>query len=312
MTNPSASVLIVMGARPERARHCIERVLAQQGAPDVEIVVVDISPDGNRTALPEHPCLRVLHRPDLRGVGEARLAVLEASRGDIVLYIEDHAWPADGWLKAVLDAFEAHPKVALVNYAIRNADPRGYISRCYHLVDYGPWAHPARTGPIRYPCHHNLAYRRDLLLRHVAGRPGMLEAEFLVHRALLAEGHELWLSGDAVIFHQTWSRVADGFLANGSMKRCIAAIRAERGSWGFPRRAAMAAAMVLSPPLHAWRLARTLPGRPALWGDVALGLPIFLAAFVHSSQAEARGYLFGVGGAKESFAFVECDLERSR
>ena len=137
-----------------------------------------------------------------------------------------------------------------------------------------------------------------------------LETEFLLQRRILGEGHVACLAADAVVEHETFRNRADGARANRSMKRVMAVRRATDGRWGPARRALFAAGMILSPPLHLWRLVRTLWNRPRLWGAFLAGLPVITTLSVISAHAEAEGYLLGPGRSREDLTETELSVDR--
>jgi hypothetical protein len=71
-----------------------------------------------------------------------------------------------------------------------------------------------------------------------------------------------------------------------------------------------AGGMVLSPPLHFWRLVRTLPARPRLWPRFAVSLPVIASIYTYAAFVEANGYLFGAGNSEEVFKNLELDFVR--
>ena len=68
--------------------------------------------------------------------------------------------------------------------------------------------------------------------------------------------------------------------------------------------------MVITPPLHVWRLVRSLVRRPRLWPLFWISLPLMLLVYGTSAQAEAAGYLFGEGEGREQFRDLEISIER--
>ncbi|MBI5086933.1 MAG: glycosyltransferase [Acidobacteria bacterium] len=307
---PVLSVLITAGDIPARAAKCLDAVFSQEGAEHCEVILADVSAQSRADFYLRWPGLKYLHVPDAPYMAESRVACLEASSAPLVAFLEDHTVPEPGWLNEILAVFERQQKVAVINYGIRNSDPSKYVTRCYHLIDYGPWADPAIEGPIEYACHHNLAYRRHLLVEELRGDAGLLEAEYLVHRRLMSKGWTLWLAASAIIRHETWQNAEDGIEANGSMKRLIAHLRAGSEGWQQPRRWAYAFGMVLCPPLLVWRIARTIIPRPGLWGEFLYCLPLIAYAYCRIAVNEAFGYVAGPGDSKARFAHLEYGVER--
>ncbi len=103
----SVSVLIPTFHRPDRLRRAARSVFAQKGVRDVEIVVVENSPDGdalpviaelNRTA-PVPVQWACEPKP---GVAHARNAALTLARGEFVAWLDDDQEASPHWLSSLL------------------------------------------------------------------------------------------------------------------------------------------------------------------------------------------------------------------
>jgi hypothetical protein len=230
------------------------------------------------------------------------------ARAEIIAYLEDHAVPRLGWAAALIEAFRG--PASAVNYAFESTNPETYVSRASIVAEYGPWLQPARRGPIRYASSNNIAYRRSTLAPYWNDLERLFNVEFLLHRRILEAGGSIWLEPDAIVAHENWTSFTDALRANGAIKRMIAHLRAVHGRWGPARRILYAGGMVLSPPLHFWRLVRTLPARPRLWPQFAVSLPVIASIYTYAAFVEANGYLFGAGNSEEVFKNLELDFVR--
>jgi hypothetical protein len=274
----------------------------------MEIVAVDISPDGACVEGQEHPVVRWLKKSDVTSMGAARAECVRAARGTIVAFIEDHAYAHPEWAEALIAAFERG--VDIVSYAMTTANPERRLSRAFMMAEYGRWLDPAVPGPIPISTSNNVAYRREALLPFLDRLERLLEVELVLHREMQARGARIWLAADARVAHESWTRFRDGLHANCVMKRVIGAGRASEGGWGAPTRLAWAAAMPMTPLLHIARLARSLVGRPALWPLFWMSLPLMIVLYGASAWSEAQGYLFGFGGASARFRDLEIAISR--
>jgi hypothetical protein len=120
----------------------------------------------------------------------------------------------------------------------------------------------------------------------------------------------VWLAADAKVAHENWKTLGDGVRANLVMKRLLAAGRAADGDWSVVKRAAWAAAMIVTPPLHVARLARSLVPRPALWPLFLTSLPLMALVYTTSAWSEAIGYLAGPGESSARFRDLEISIAR--
>nr|WP_260697229.1 glycosyltransferase [Nocardiopsis changdeensis] len=120
-------VLLTMGNRPAELRRAITSVFEQEGA-DVEVVVV-----GNGADLPELPEGVVTVRlPENVGIPEGRNHGVRATKGDVILFLDD-----DGWYRStdlarhVRERFAAEPSLGALSFRI--ADPDGGPDQRRHV-----------------------------------------------------------------------------------------------------------------------------------------------------------------------------------
>ncbi|MFY7067937.1 glycosyltransferase family 2 protein [Nocardiopsis changdeensis] len=116
-----------MGNRPAELRRAITSVFEQEGA-DVEVVVV-----GNGADLPELPEGVVTVRlPENVGIPEGRNHGVRATKGDVILFLDD-----DGWYRStdlarhVRERFAAEPSLGALSFRI--ADPDGGPDQRRHV-----------------------------------------------------------------------------------------------------------------------------------------------------------------------------------
>nr|WP_017585249.1 glycosyltransferase [Nocardiopsis ganjiahuensis] len=120
-------VLLTMGNRPAELRRAITSVFEQEGA-DVEVVVV-----GNGADLPELPeGVTTVRLPENVGIPAGRNEGVRATRGDVVLFLDD-----DGWYRSmdlarhVRERFAADPALGALSFRI--ADPDGGPDQRRHV-----------------------------------------------------------------------------------------------------------------------------------------------------------------------------------
>jgi glycosyltransferase involved in cell wall biosynthesis len=110
---PLISVVVCTLNRAERLRKALESVASQEG--DFEIVVVD-NGSTDQTADVVHevssPGVRYLVEPVL-GLCHARNRGWRAARGRYVAYLDDDAVALPGWIRAIEEAFVAHPNAGV-------------------------------------------------------------------------------------------------------------------------------------------------------------------------------------------------------
>jgi glycosyltransferase involved in cell wall biosynthesis len=306
--SPVLTAAVIVGRQGPRAERCLRHLLAQTALARMEIVAVDISSEGQRIARSDHASVRWIHRPGLATMGAARTECVRAALGEIVAFIEDHSYADPGWAEAVIAAFDQ--PVDLVSYAMMNANPERLLCRTFMMVEYGRWHDPAISGFIPISASNNVAYRRRALDPYLSRLHHLFEAEYVLHRDMQGRGARIWLAADAKVAHENWKKLGDGVRANNVMKRLLAAGRAAEGRGSLSTRAAWAAAMIVTPPLHVARLARSLAPRPVLWPLFVMSLPLMALVYGASAYSEAMGYLLGAGDSSARFRDLEVSIAR--
>lgn len=275
----------------------------------IEVVVVDLATKSTAESIyAARPQVVWFKGSPRDSYGTARADGARQANGDVIAFLEDHCYADRRWAENVLAAFEQ--PVDIVGYAMMASNDESLIARMFTLCEYGRWMVPAPSGPVPISTSHNVAYRRRALQPYWSALGQWLDAEPLMCRAMQDAGATVWLAGDATVAHESWSRIATGVHANRTLKRVFAAQRANQGHFGFITRIAWAAAMVLTPPLHVARLARSLIRRPRLWPLFWISLPLMILIYTAGALSEAAGYLFGEGDSRDRFRDLEISIER--
>lgn len=170
-TAPTVSIIIATRDRAEVLDQCLEHVQAQDGAP-LEVIVVDNSVDQLRTlaVIRRHSDIIYLRAdPRKRNPALTRNLGIQASRGEILAFIDDDTLVAPGWLSALVNAF-MDPQVGGASGRVVEADapevctpeigrftPRGEITMNFNnIID--------QSVPIEFLYGCNMALRRSMLL----------------------------------------------------------------------------------------------------------------------------------------------------
>jgi hypothetical protein len=307
VTEPRLSVVLVAGTLRDRAQRTLDALGRQTAAHALEVVVVDIAPEGAAFALPTELPVHVLREDLTTSLGSIKANAVRAARALVVAFVEEHAVPEPDWAQALLDAFEED--WAAVGYAFTNLNSATYMSRAVMTASYGPWEHPARRGPCRRLAGNNVAYRRDVLLSFGEELPALLTVDFNLQEAIRARGGGLFLESRALVAHENFTHIGDLLRAGHVYCRLLAARRAT--SWSILRRAIYALAVpVLAPALMTFRLAGDLRGRRALWWQFLASLPVIVLAYLWNSVGEGLGYAIGARDAEQAFLGWEVTAPR--
>lgn len=299
------SVVVVIGKQKHRAARCIHAILDQTEAPVMEILVVDVKPDGCPAEWRNEPGIRYLPLPGAESLAAAKSHGVCNAGGSIIALLEDHCVPSPGWATAVWRSFDEHPDVAAVAYAFNNLNPVNWLSRAFLVLAYGPWMAPVESGYITTPSWMNLAYRAEVLQPHRQQLSLLFECEMLFLLDLQRAGFKFWQAGEAHVFHLNHPALIGSCGDSAVWQRLFAAARVRKEGWGWGQRLLYAVGSPLSPLVIIGRLGRRLWGRPLMRSKFLKAVPLMLVAYGAGIPNEMRGYLFGRGEAGRKSIEVE-------
>ena len=189
-------VVLTMGKRPSELAAGIESLQAQRGV-DLDIIVVGNGwqPEG----LPDG--VRAIGLAENVGIPAGRNAGVPLVRGDLLFFLDDDAsLPDPGFLLAIAERFEAHPRLGLVQPRV--VDPTGAEApgRWVPRLRVGD---PAEPGPATSLWEGAVAIRRAVF-DAVGGWP---DPFFYAHEGIEVvwrtwdEGYVAWYAGDLSVNH---------------------------------------------------------------------------------------------------------------
>lgn len=214
-----------------------------------------------------------------------RSAGLSKCRGRIVAMTEDHAQPADDWVKQILAAHE-QPYLAIGGAVENGVDE--VINRAVYFCDFGRYGRPFDPGPAKYISDVNLAYKREALESTESIWKDAYH-ETTVHWAMLANGQTLYLDDRPVVFQKR--RQLTLFRALGERVewgRVFAETRAAKV--GRLLRVIYAAGSPLLPPVMLYRGFRNMRRQRLTAGRMFSTLPVAFVLLCGWSCGEFVGY----------------------
>ncbi len=171
---PTATVIIVTLNRPDCVQKCLECLYAQSPRPD-QIIVVDASPD-DRTrqvvaGFTSQPAPLYLRNDNGYGrMTASRNIGLLHSTGEIIAFLDDDAFAHEGWLAAILEAYETPDIGAVGGRALNNQPGEAAlgVDRIGKLTANGTLegnfaADPGRTIEVDHLMGCNMSFRRTVL-----------------------------------------------------------------------------------------------------------------------------------------------------
>lgn len=154
------SVVVPTKNRPQEILHLLESVYAH--SPQVEEVIV-VDQSAAPYELPAYPRLTHLYRPELSGLTAARNAGIDASSGEVVLFMDDDCLFRNDVVAETLAVFDANPDAAGVQTRIADQQfvPRPLSSRVFERGFFDVYT----AGPdddLRRTAGAGCAFRRSV------------------------------------------------------------------------------------------------------------------------------------------------------
>lgn len=303
------SVIIVVGALRTRARRCLDKLVAQSTG-SVETLIVDVAPEGTAPFPDPVPdAVRVLRLPAETTFSAARAAGVRAARGRAVAFLEEHAFPLDGFVEAVAAAHrEPH---AGIGGEISIGNPGVGASDVIGLMTYGLFCPPQQPREAAMIAGHNSSFKRDALLALGADLDRLLVSDLVLMTRLRREGHRLRVDPRIRLAHcsETALRsICRGYFLH---HRTYGPLRAREEGWSWWRRLTYVLATPVVPFYYvAWFRPFLRRHRPDLVPVLDRGLLTVLVAQFAGACGQAAGLLFGPGRAEEAFTRYELSEPR--
>jgi GT2 family glycosyltransferase len=190
-------VVLTMGSRPVELKKAVDSALAQKGV-EVEVVLV-----GNGADVPGSwgDDVRVVRLPENVGIPAGRNRGVEATDGEIILFLDDDGYYDSTDLGAHLrDRFSADPRLGIISFRVR--DPEGGPGERRHVPRLRA-GDPLRSSEVTTFLGGACAVRRAVF--DAAG--GLPEDFFYAHEETdlawqaLNAGYHIVYDADCVMFH---------------------------------------------------------------------------------------------------------------
>ncbi len=295
---------MVVGALRTRAERCLA-ALVRQATDAVEILLVDVAPAGSAPFPDPVPhFVRVLRLSPDTTFAAARAAGVRAARGRIVAFLEEHAFPLDGYVQAVLAAHR-QPHAGICG-EVENANPGVGCSDIAGLMSYGIFYPPQREREAPLIAGHNSSYKRDPLVALGPELDRLLVCDLVLMRRLRRNGQHLLVDPRIRIAHAnetSRSSTCRGYFLH---HRTYGPLRAREERWPWWRRLAYILATPAVPFYFvAWFRPFLRRHRPDLVSVFDRDLPTVFLVQLAAACGQAAGLLLGTGSAESDFTRYE-------
>lgn len=195
------SVIVCTRNGAPTLRRCLEGIAGLR-YPRYEVIVVDDGSTDRSAAIASEFDVRVISI-EQSGLSAARNVGLAASRGEIVAYLDDDAWPDPDWLRFLVLAFRSASHAAVGGPNLPPADD-GSIAACVANSPGGPTHVLLSDSEAEHIPGCNMAFRRQTLERIGGFDPQFLTAgdDVDVCWRLQDAGETLGFHAAAVVWHR--------------------------------------------------------------------------------------------------------------
>jgi hypothetical protein len=288
MTPPVSVAVVAICGLPQLGR-CLDALLAQQDAPDFEVIVAadpalgDLSPMRQR-----YPSVTLLSRDGSRTPIALAAMALQACRGSRMLLTEDSCVAHPAWVATLAaTSWEGRGAVGGVVEPGEGASAAGWAF-CY--VDFFRYMRPVVEGPTPSLSVCNVAYHRSQLAAIApVWETGFLETE--VHDHLTRQFGPLWLAPGAEMRVRRNVRFRDAVYERYAFGRLFGATRVRKLS--FLRRVAHVLLAPALPALLFGRLTAKAFAGPETATRFRRAWPALAVLVFAWSWGEGLGYLTG-------------------
>ena len=206
----SVSIVIPTHHRAWHLRHCLSMVFEVCGETSLELEVLTVhGPDDEESVTMVRDCFPdvIAVESPVRNLSAQRNLGAREATGEVVVYLDDDAWPRQGWLENLLEPLD-DPQVAAVGGKVLHPDGTLQLGRLA-ISSFGTPLEfngetNGRDGPRCYLTGGNVAVRRSALMA-----VGGYDENFTYHLEdgdfswrLLDRGFRVKYRDDAAIYHE--------------------------------------------------------------------------------------------------------------
>jgi GT2 family glycosyltransferase len=239
---PSVSVIVCAYSeeRWDDLLKVIQNLHEQLPVPDEIILVIDQKPPLFDQAQRHFPMVKVLPNKETRGLSGARNSGVHAAQGEILVFIDEDAWPEQGWLAQLLNAY-TDPSVLGAGGAIvpewDGERPAWFPEEFDWVVGCTYKGMPDQTSPVRNMIGANMSFHRSVFeivggFNHTIGVVGKFpsgceETELAIRARLMKPGGILLYIPSARVHHRVpisrshWSYFSSRCYAEGLSKAMV-------------------------------------------------------------------------------------------
>ena len=289
-------------------RMTTEYIASQSIASQIELLVLSPDPESlnaDPVLISKLHSLKVVRADLSSGSGPVRAMAVREASAPVIVFGEDHCFPAEGWAEALLRAHAGG--WAAVGPVVANANPETLLSWADLLKGYGPWLAPGRSMERDHLPGHNSSYKREALLALGAELDDLMEAESALQWKLRDRGQSLYQESGARVAHTNFESWAVWIPVTYHSGKVFAATRAME--WSTAKRLGFAAASPLIPAVRMWRHLRQAWEARISRALIVRMAPVLAIGLIVDGVGQAVGTIAGAGSSRATL--VDWDFHRN-
>jgi glycosyltransferase involved in cell wall biosynthesis len=288
---PRVSVVVPSVTGLPIVAECLQTLIAQEGAAEMEILVLDRCGEAIRAVLRgRFPQVQVIAVEGQPSIPALRALGIERAKGPIIALLEDHCLAQPGWLRAIEKAFATGRRA--IGGPVENGSTDRLVDWAAFFCEYARFCGPVPHGIVPDIPGNNAAFDRQLLqqlqpeLRAEVWEPVWL-ARIRQWRVAFHSVPEM------AVLHKMSFRYGDFLVQRYHYSRSFAGMRLRGAAWWT--KTAYAAGTLFLPGLLLGRLTVTMIRKRRCWQRFLCSLPVLLTFLVSWAVGEGVGALLGPG-----------------
>lgn len=234
---------------------------------------------------------QLLEIGEITSTAVAREAGVRAAKSPVVVFSEDHCFPAATWAEELI---KRHCELWTgVGPVVCNANPATVVSWANFLIEYGEWIAFKSSGTAHHIPGNNGSYKRYALLEYGERLAGMLEASSPMQWEMANKGHSFYIEANARAYHLNFSKFFDSLSHRFYAGRLFAYHRSQ--DWSMCKRLLYFIGSPLIPLVRLIKILHTV-GQINKNRLIPKMLPILIILLIFDGVGEMMGYVTGKAG----------------
>ena len=179
---------------------CLASLRQQTQRDDVEVIVVDSSPEDISDFIHEKfPFVRVTHLNERTFPGTARTVGIAKAHGSRIAFIDTDCRAGDSWVDRIIAAHKNDKNV--VGGSVANGTPRSLVGTAEYLIEFNEHIPAMPVGHVRFIPTCNISFKRGVFEKIGKLEDTIKGSDTLFCRRILLSGESIYFDRDITVWH---------------------------------------------------------------------------------------------------------------